>query len=194
MDSPAFIEYPAAALALAGVWLMVMRRRTGWILNFFSCLLYMLVFYRSKLYGDAGLQVFFAAMQVWGWLRWKNYSSEGEIPLRSMDFDGLWNTLLLVIGGSLLLGLLLSRGTDSDVPWTDASCTAGSITAQILQIARYRENWLLWILVNLVYVPLYLYKELPATAILYSVFFMMAVGGLWQWNKKLRKQQHQAPA
>ena len=194
MNTAQIIEYTAAALALGGVGMMTMRMRLGWVLNFLSCLLYTWVFYNSKLYGDAALQIGFGVMQVWGWLRWKNYSSEGEIPLRSMDFDGLWNTLLLVIGGSLLLGLLLSRGTDSDVPWTDASCTAGSITAQILQIARYRENWLLWILVNLVYVPLYLYKELPATAILYSVFFMMAVGGLWQWNKKLRQQQHQAPA
>jgi len=109
--------------------------------------------------------------------------------LRSLSFDGLWNSLLVMLGGSLLLGLWLAAATDTDVPWADAFCTSGSLVAQLLQIGRFRENWLLWILVNLIYVPLYVYKGLTATAILYAVFLLMAVWGLWQWNRNPRSPQ-----
>ncbi len=165
---------------------MVMRQRIGWLLNFGSSTVYCWIFFQSKLYGDAGLQVFFALMQVWGWLHWKEQSKEQLMMLRKLSFDGLWNCLLCVMGCTLLLGVWLSFGTDTDVPWTDAFCTSGSVVAQVLQITRYRENWLLWILVNLIYVPLYLYKSLPATALLYAVFLGMAIWGWMQWNRQLQ--------
>ena len=195
MNTAQIIEYTAAALALGGVGMMTMRMRLGWVLNFLSCLLYTWVFYNSKLYGDAALQIGFGVMQVWGWFQWKKKVSTDALKLRSLSFDGLWNSLLIALGGSLLLGLLLGAATDTAVPWSDAFCTSGSLVAQVLQIGRFRDNWTLWILVNLVYVPLYVYKGLTATAILYAVFLLMAVWGLWQWNKKLRiERQNQASA
>jgi len=186
LNSQTTIEYLAAALALLGIGMMVMRLRIGWIFNFCSSILYFWIFFQNKLYGDAGLQVFFALMQVLGWLHWKTPSKEPLIFLRKLGFDGLWNCTLCLIGCTLLLGVLLSLGTDTDVPWTDAFCTSGSVVAQVLQITRYRENWLLWILVNLIYIPLYLYKSLPATALLYAVFLGMAIWGWIHWNRQLR--------
>lgn len=183
------IEYLAAFSALAGVGLMALHRRSGWVLNFVSCLCYTWVFYSSKLYGDAGLQVFFAIMQVWGWFHWSTKKDGKPLLLRALSFDGFWNSLLCVLGGSLMLGILLQHGTDTDVPWIDAVCTSGSMVAQILQIGRYRENWLLWILVNLVYVPLFLFKGLPLTALLYALFLLMAAWGWLLWNRKLRNQK-----
>lgn len=185
------LEYLAASFALLGVGMMVLRLQIGWILNFCSSGLYFLIFFQSKLYGDASLQVFFALMQVWGWLHWKEQGREQLIPPRKLSFDGLWNCVLCVLGGTLLLGVWLSFGTDSDVPWSDAFCTSGSLVAQVLQITRFRENWLLWMLVNLIYIPLYLYKSLPATALLYGVFLGMAFWGWRQWNRQLRRTQVQ---
>ncbi len=183
------MEYSAAALALAGIGLMTMRRRLGWILNFASCLLYARVFFESKLYGDSGLQFFFAAMQLWGWMHWNRHRTDIGLRLRYLSFDEAWNTLLMVLAGTLLLGSLLHHYTDTDVPWIDAFCTAASILGQVLQVMRFRENWWVWMLVNLVYMPLYLQKGLTATALLYGLFFAMACWGLLQWNNILRQQQ-----
>ncbi|MEY3982755.1 MAG: hypothetical protein RL160_312 [Bacteroidota bacterium] len=180
------VEYLAATLALLGVGLMVLRQRIGWIMNFCSSGLYLWIFLQSKLYGDAGLQLCFAIMQLWGWFHWKKQDFGQSIQPRQLSFDGRWNSVLCVIGGTSTLGLMLLYGTDTDVPWTDAFCTSGSLVAQILQITRYRENWLLWILVNLIYIPLYLYKSLPATALLYAVFLGMAIWGWMQWGQHMR--------
>jgi nicotinamide mononucleotide transporter len=180
------VEYLAAILALLGVGLMVLRQRIGWIMNFCSSGLYLWIFLQSKLYGDAGLQLCFAFMQLWGWFHWKKQDFGQSIHPRLLSFDGRWNSVLCVIGGTFILGVMLLYGTDTDVPWTDAFCTSGSLVAQILQISRYRENWLLWILVNLTYIPLYLYKSLPATALLYAVFMGMAIWGWVQWGQQMR--------
>ena len=184
-----YTELLAAALALAGIGLMVLRKNFGWWLNFASCLLYAGLFFRSKLYGDGGLQLFFAVMQVSGWLNWKKHSKHKGLLIREMSLDAVWNTLLFTLGGSLLLGYLLYSNTDARAPWIDAFCTMGSITGQWLQVARYRENWWYWVVVNLIYVPLYVQMNLYLTAVLYGVFLGLAIAGMMRWNNILKQQK-----
>jgi nicotinamide mononucleotide transporter len=87
---------------------------------------------------------------------------------------------------TVVLGVVLDRMTDSDVPWADAATTAVSLGAQWLMSRRLIENWWLWVAVDLVYVPLYVYKSLYVTAGLYALFLALCVVGLRHWRAELR--------
>jgi nicotinamide mononucleotide transporter len=92
---------------------------------------------------------------------------------------------LAVVLATLALGFVLRAHTDSDVPWADAATTSISLAAQWLMSRRLIENWYLWIAVDVVYVPLYLYKQLQVTAGLYAVFLALCLLGLRNWRAEL---------
>src|SRR4029079_8447705 len=97
---------------------------------------------------------------------------------------------LLVLGlsaaGTAFLGWYLAAQTPSTVPWGDAVTTVLSLGAQWLMSRRYLENWWVWIVADVIYVPLYLAKGLTVTAVLYAVFLLMCVAGLRGWLVELR--------
>jgi nicotinamide mononucleotide transporter len=95
-------------------------------------------------------------------------------------------TALLAAGAALLLWRLLDLHTDSTVPGWDGATTAASLAAQWLMSRRVLANWSLWIAVDLVYVPLYVYKELYATAGLYALYLVLCLLGLRDWRRELR--------
>jgi nicotinamide mononucleotide transporter len=72
--------------------------------------------------------------------------------------------------------------TDTDVPWIDGFLTAGSLLGTVLTARKKIENWHTWILVDILYVGLYVYKGLNMTALLYALFVVLAVLGLRSWR------------
>ena len=84
------------------------------------------------------------------------------------------------------LGWTLANWTDSDVPYIDGFCTAMSFAAQFLMTRKVLQNWTLWVIVDIAYIPLYLYKGLLLTALLYIAFAIIAWNGYRNWNKTYR--------
>ena len=60
--------------------------------------------------------------------------------------------------------------------------------AQWLLMRRLIEHWYFWIAADLVYVPLYVWRDLPLTAVLYAIFLLMCLRGLVEWRAILRRQ------
>ena len=85
--------------------------------------------------------------------------------------------------GFVLLALFLDNFTDTDVPNIDGFLTAGSLLGQVLLSRKKVENWIVWIVVDILYVGLYLYKGLMLTAILYGIFVVLASIGLYAWSR-----------
>jgi nicotinamide mononucleotide transporter len=92
-----------------------------------------------------------------------------------------WSGLFLIIH------YLLVNHTSSDVPLIDAFLTSGSLLATYMSAQKWLENWLLWIFVNILYIALYIYKDLHLTALLYGLFIVLAVFGWVQWSKKIKQ-------
>jgi len=84
-----------------------------------------------------------------------------------------------------MLSMFLRHYTDTDVPHMDGFLTAGSVVGQLLLSRKKIENWLVWIVVDILYVGLYLYKHLMLTAVLYGLFVLMALAGWRAWKKQL---------
>ena len=186
-----WLELLACLLSLAMVLANMRVRVVGWPLAIAASLLYGLLFWDARLYGDAALQAFFVAVALWGWWQWLRGQGADGAPLvvRRLAAAARWRVLA---AGLLLwpaIGLFLWRFTDTDVPWWDAFPTAFSLVGQWLLGRKYVENWPTWLLVNSVAVGLFAYKGLWLTVALYALFLLMSVAGWRAWLRLLPSPQ-----
>ena len=180
-----WLELVAFVLA---VWMVVCNMRVNplaWPLALVSSLLYFGFFWDGKLYGEAALQLVFAALAVWGWWQWRfGRTREGKVlTVRRLGLPGLLRPALLTLAAWPLLGLFLAKVTDSPLPYWDAFPTVASLLGQWLLARKYEENWPTWIVVNVVSVGLFAYKGLWLTVILYALFIVMAGVGWRAWRR-----------
>jgi nicotinamide mononucleotide transporter len=180
-----WLEVLAFVLALAMVVFNIRVNPLAWPLAIVSSLLYVLLFWNSKLYGDAGLQVFFALAGGWGWWQWQRGTAAAGTPLRVRHLAGRETAAVGVATLAVwpLLGLFLDHFTDTDVPYWDAFPTTASIAGQWLLGRKYVQNWPAWLIVNTVSVALFAYKGLWLTVLLYTLFLALSVAGWQQWRR-----------
>ena len=192
-------ELLAFVLSVTTVALNIRQNHWAWLFAIVSSAAYGVVFFNSRLYGDAGLQLVFIVVSVWGWYSWlhgRGASATGErrmLAVSTLDARG-W--LLAGVGwalGYLVLSWFLRTYTNTDVPHTDAFLTAGSLVGQVLLSRKKLENWHAWIIVDVLYVGLYVYKGLLLTGVLYALFVAMAVAGLVAWRRSLPAAGSAAP-
>lgn len=184
-----WLEILAFGLSLAMVAANMRVKVVGWPLAIASSLLYALLFADSKLYGEASLQLFFVAVSIWGWWQWQRGTAPegGALQVRWLSQRQRLTALVATLAAWPLLGLLLARATDSDVPYFDALPTVGSITAQLLLGRKFVENWAVWLAVNLVSVLLFAYKGLWLTTLLYALFAVLSVWGWRAWRQRAQQ-------
>ncbi|MBC7435802.1 MAG: nicotinamide mononucleotide transporter [Bdellovibrionales bacterium] len=182
-----WLELAAFVIALAMVGCNIREIHWGWPLAVISSLMYVAVFWRSRLYGDASLQIFFAAVAGWGWYQWlRGVRADGSaLQVARLGLTGLVRMFAACAVLWPVTGLFLKNFTDSDVPWWDGFTTALSVVGQFLLGRKYIENWLVWIVVNVVSVGLFVYKGLWLTTLLYLIFIALSVVGFKAWKTRL---------
>lgn len=180
-----WLELVAFVLAIAMVVLNIRVNPLGWPLAIISSLLYVALFWNSRLYGDASLQIFFAAVAGWGWWQWlRGTQADGSaLQVRELGQRGRAVALAALVVAWPATGLFLKHYTDTDVPWWDAFPTAASVLGQWLLGRKYVENWPTWIVVNVVSVGLFAYKGLWLTVLLYGIFIAMSFAGWDAWRR-----------
>ena len=179
-----WLELVAFVLALAMVYCNIRVDPLGWPLAIVSSLLYFLLFWNSRLYGDASLQIFFVAVAGWGWWQWlRGTDASGHaLAVRRLAPRGRIAALLLLAIAWPAVALFLGRFTDSDVPWWDAFPTAASVLGQWLLGRKYVENWPTWIAVNVAATALFAHKGLWLTVVLYAIFVVLSFVGWRAWQ------------
>ena len=180
-----WLEIVAFIVAVAMVLANVRVNPIAWPLAIVSSLMYALLFADSKLYGEAGLQFVFVGAAFWGWWQWLRGRGDDGRPLRvhHLSRRGLALLAAATLAAWPLLGLLLSRTTDSDVPYFDALPTVASLAGQILLARKCVENWPVWVGVNIVSVALFVHKGLWLTVVLYALFAVLALLGWRAWRR-----------
>ena len=183
------LELISFVLSIVTVLLNIRRIHWAWLFAIVSSATYGIVFFRARLYGDAGLQAVFIAASVWGWYEWLRGTGEDDQPLvvTYLDRSGWSWSLVGWLLGFGALSWFLHAYTDTDVPHMDGFLTAGSLLGTLLAARKKVENWHVWIAVDVLYVGLYVYKGLHLTAVLYAVFVAMAVLGLRAWARAARE-------
>lgn len=189
MFGTSLIEIIAAVSGLLNVILIVRRSLWNYPFGFLMVILYAKIFYDYRLYSDAGLQVYFFAIQVFGVYWWlKGRDEDGLVSSRRLTVSAYWILILAVSAGIMGLGSIMSRYTDAALPWWDATIASLSIAAQTLLARRYLENWFLWIAVDVIAIGVFTAKGLVPTAALYVIFFALSVMGLTSWIKSSNKR------
>ncbi len=178
------LEIFAVALGLANVGLLV--RRSIWNFPFGMAMvaLYFVIFREARLYGEAGLQVFFFVVQGWGWWLWARAGGLAQsVEVRWMGWPARTTAIALVAAAALGIGGAMARWTDAPLPYADATIAGASVVAQVLLAMRRVENWALWIAIDVLSIGVYIERGLHLTAGLYTVFLVLAVLGLREWAR-----------
>jgi nicotinamide mononucleotide transporter len=179
------LELAAIAFTLANVWLAVKENMWTWPTGIISVILYGVLFYQSRLYANAGLQIIFFVLSIHGWYEWlRGGENKTELRVRRTT-RRQW--IACMIAGSVLTALLmwLLRAVNGSAPFTDALTTAFSIVGQWMLNEKLLENWLIWLAVDIVYVPLFFVAGRIGSAALYAFFCVLCVKGLIDWRKSL---------
>lgn len=179
-----WVEIVATVFGVACVWFTIRQNILCWPTGLVQVVLYIFVFYETKLYSDLILQIIYVVLQFYGWHNWlhggKEKSHLAVTRLRPKDFI-VWIILgILVIAG---WGYLMDNYTDAAVPYWDGFIAVISLVAQWLLAKKKLESWVFWVAVDLVAIGVYLYKHLYFTTGLYTIFLFLAVTGFFEWKK-----------
>lgn len=178
------IEIVAVLLGIANILLIIRRSVWNFPVAIAMVSLYFVIFRDARLYSDAGLQMFFAAVNLYGWWSWhRNKVDAGEVIVRRLPALGYGRWIAGSVAAIWVWGSFMGTYTQTSYPYWDASVAMLSVAGQILMTRRFVENWHYWIVVNLISIPLYVVKELYLTAGLYGVFLVLAITGLIAWRK-----------
>jgi nicotinamide mononucleotide transporter len=178
-----WLEIAGLVTTVIGIWLTTRRILLCWPVTLAADVIYLVVFFRARLLSDALLQIFFVAFTIYGWWHWwRGVREEGEVRVVPLALPSLLVALAAGAFGSFVLGEMAKR-LHAALPFLDASLTSYSLVASWWQARKQIANWWLWIVVDLVYIGEYLYKDLWPTALLYAGLIGLAVLGLRDWRR-----------
>ncbi len=166
-----------------GIWLTARRNLLCWPITLAADVLYLVVFYQARLLSDSLLQMFFVGFTLYGWWHWwRGVREEGEVRVVPLGRTSMLVAIAAGAVGSVVLGLAAKR-LHAALPYLDAALTSYSLVASWWQARKHIANWWLWIVVDLIYIGEYIYKDLWLTAVLYGVLVALAVVGLRDWRR-----------
>jgi nicotinamide mononucleotide transporter len=185
-----WLEWCGVITGIVCVWLAAKNNILNWPIAIISVLIYIVIFYDSKLYADMGLQVYFFGMNLYGWYFWiKNRKlNQASSPVLFITANEILFSIVGIIVFTFIIGYLLHSHTDAAFPFIDSFCTACSLIAQVFLARKVLQNWLIWIFVDIIYVAVYVSKGLYATSIMYALYVYIATVGFIDWRKIYRKQ------
>jgi len=174
------------------VWLTVKENIWNWPIGIANSVFFVVLFWRSRLFADMGLNVLYVILGFLGWYWWL-YGGKNKSELRVQNVDAFTMTWLTIVAIFFTWGATVYLRSIADIsPFWDALTTAISLVAQYLLTKKFIENWYLWITTDIIYVFLYFYKDLYLTGILYAIFMVMCFAGLKDWHKtQIHAQKHE---
>jgi nicotinamide mononucleotide transporter len=189
-----FLEWFAAALGVVSVILTIRQNVWCWPIGIAMVTLYVGIFAQARLYADAGLQVIYIGLQIYGWYAWLHGGPKND----RLPVSVATAALLAVLGGAgalgtIALGYALTRWTDQALAYWDSAIAVYSLIAQWMLARKLLQNWLLWIAIDILAVGVYTAKDLHATAALYCVFVGLAVAGFRAWRRSLAVPETSSP-
>jgi len=193
IDNYSFLIETAGMLTgLIAVYLQVRQKVWLWPVYIVNVSIYIYIYYNSRLYADMSLMAYYLAVSVYGWYNWlkgKRKEENNNLPVRKMAKKGILLMVLIEIILFTVMVLFLKFLTNSTTPYRDALVTSLSFIATWLLAKKYIENWIVWLIADVISIELYIYKKLYPTTVLFIVMCIMAVIGLISWNKSYINQK-----
>lgn len=192
-----WFELIAATLGIIGVFLQIKQNFWYWALSIIMVIMYIFVFYETKFYADMSFQFYYLIMGIYGLYYWKknrtlttNNDKATTIIAKKLSLKQLSISIILAAIFFSIIYFILYNYTDSEVPIGDAFTTSLSYIATWLLVKKYIENWIFWIVINVVSASLYIYKDLYPTSILFIILTILAFVGYYKWKKHLINEKN----
>ena len=183
------LEIIGTIVGLIYLWLEYRASIYLWAASIVMPAIYIFVYYDAGLYADFGINIYYLGAALYGWAMWKyggKTDTQAELPITHIPVRSLLRALPVFAISFVAIAWLLLHHTDSNVPWCDAFTTALSIIGMWMLARKYVEQWWVWMVVDVVCVGLYVYKELYFTAALYALYTIVAVFGWMNWKKIMK--------
>ena len=181
------LEIAGTFFGFLAVYLTIKENIWCWFFGLIQVTIFVFIFYSSKLYSDMILHIIYIFLQIFGWYQWKyGGKNKSELQITKISNAAIWIAITVI--GTSVLGYLMFTKTDASYPFPDAFTTTASLVAQYLMIKKKLGSWLFWIVVDVVAIGVYFYKDLYYTTGLYVAFLVMAIIGYFQWKKTYQNQ------
>lgn len=183
-------ETVGAVTGLLSVWLTVKENIWCWLTGLVSVVFYLIFLYQLTLYANMGLQVIYIYLQFYGWYEWL-YGGKNRAQLQVSRSNVKINALLTVIGiaSTVLMAWPLHRFTNAALPWWDSAAVSLSLIATWMMAKKLIENWIVWIIADVIYVGMFYHQRAWQSLVLYTIFLALCVIGYFEWRKSLQRLQ-----
>ncbi len=179
------LEAFASALGIVAVFFQVKQKLAFWPLWIITALIYIYIFFISKLYALMSLQFYYVAISVYGWYNWIKGKAEDDDKIKLLTGKQWVYILFALLVLTVVFYMFLDRFTDSVVPFWDGFATALCFVASWMLSHKYLQHWLMWIVADVVSTGVYFSQELYPTTVFFFVLTFMAVIGYFQWKKQV---------
>ena len=186
------LEFIAVVFGLMSVWFAKQEKILVYPTGIISVLIYVYICFGIKLYADAGINLFYFGMSVYGWYKWTRRTSKPPLKISASNLRNWLTSLLMFLISGMIILLLLKyfKANDAEywstrVPYIDTFTTAVFIVGMWLMAIKKLENWIFWIIGDVISIPLYAYKGLVFTSFQFLVFLILAIMGYMAWRRKL---------
>ena len=170
-----YLEYKA------DIWL--------WLASIIMPAIYLVVFYDAGLYADTAINIYYLVVAIYGWFSWKYGSGKSsELAISNISPRQIVAMVGLYAVMQVAISLALLHLTDSDVPWFNGLTSALSIVGMWMLARKWIEQWIVWIVVDILSAGLYCHKGLYLTAILYALYAVIAIFGYRKWKQLMNTQ------
>ena len=173
------IEIIAVIFSLWSVYLAIKLNIWNWLVGIIGIVAYMVVFIENHLYAQTIVQIIFVGQSIYGWLYWKKNMGPTVVYMTA----NVWFDLLVVLGLTIILAIFLEQYTNDPQPFLDTLTTLLSILATLYMTKKYSVSWVIWCLVDILFVYMFLEQKMYWSAGLYILFTILAINGLIQWTK-----------
>ena len=194
MELNTILDILKVVVGLIYIYLEYNSRKSMWIVGIIMPTISLWLFWNKGLYADFGINIYYLLMAVYGYLRWSGLlkrntdkkdlngkESKKEDQITHIPMSVVWRCVIVFAFVWLFIGYILRSFTDSTVVLLDSFTTSLSIIGLWLLARKYAEQWLVWIVVDAVYVWLYYKKGIYFSGTLYMLYTVIAVFGYRKW-------------
>ena len=184
----ASIEIIGAIISLLYLWLEYKAHKWLWPVGAITPLIYIYIFFAGKFYAVMGINIYYLFACIYGWYCWKRKDAgESGLQITRLPLHLVWKLFTFFAVLFAVIAWILICFTDSPVPYGDALIAALSIVAMWMLAHKYAEQWLVWLVVNMISAVLYFWQGLYPTGILYFIFAVVSVFGYLKWKEMAKE-------
>ncbi|MBW8183759.1 nicotinamide riboside transporter PnuC [Shewanella nanhaiensis] len=189
-EANALTAWEGIAVILAAAYLLLAMKGSiwCWFAAFASTAIYTALFWKVSLLMESVLNVYYMAMAIYGFQQWSKGKRDDTGGVISWSLNRHLKIIAVTAAISLLMGYLMANHTSASFPYLDAATTCYAVMTTYLVAKKVLENWLYWVVIDLVSIYLYLQKGLMLTSLLFILYVGMAIGGYFLWRSTMREQ------